>query len=287
MNYKILLFVCLSTVLFSSIEAYKPVFMLHGLGSDEHSYDGMISWINEDHPGTWTNAIPMYDKKNSTTNLWEQVDGISSYIRSIVNASPAIFVDGYHLVCHSQGALTCRAIAETASDHKISGLLLLSGPLLGEYGPYSIIPDVVVPDLYKILYTPLFQDHFSPANLWNDPHHQGLFLTQNVFLPPLSNLVTHNEEYKKNFVKVQKLILFGSSADEAILPWQSAKFEFYDQNEQIVPLQESLIYKRDLFGLRTLMNDHRVDFIFPDGVTHEQWVQNRTIFEKYILPYLD
>jgi len=288
MDVKLLLILCLVCGFFFPIQSYKPVFMLHGLSSDQHNYDDMIQWIEAAHPGTWTEAIAMYNKLNSTTDLWTQVKGISSHIRDVVNSSPDIFSEGYHLVCHSQGALTCRAIAEYMSDHKISGLLLLSGPLLGEYGPYSIIPEEVISDLYKLLYTPKFQAHFSPANMWNDPHQQDLFLSENVFLPPLSNLLSDsaNPAYKTNFIKVEQLVCFGSPADESILPWQSAKFEFYDESENIIPLDQTRIYNEDLFGLKTLMDSNKVDFVFPDNVTHMQWVQDEDIFDKYILPYL-
>ncbi|KNC70931.1 hypothetical protein SARC_16537 [Sphaeroforma arctica JP610] len=70
--------------------------------------------------------------------LWKQAEGIKQYIRATIAADTTdSFSAGYHLVCHSQGALTCRAVVETMDDHHIHTFVSLAGPQMGIYGPYG------------------------------------------------------------------------------------------------------------------------------------------------------
>ena len=54
--------------------------------------------------------------------------GVKDAIRKLVAADPALYADGYHLVCKSQGALTCRCVIESMDDHKVDTFVSLAGP---------------------------------------------------------------------------------------------------------------------------------------------------------------
>ncbi len=73
-------------------------------------------------------ALPLFEVVDSYVSLRKQVDGIIRFISNISNSQPQVYGQGYHLVCHSQGALLCRCIAQEWDDHNISALLSLAGP---------------------------------------------------------------------------------------------------------------------------------------------------------------
>ena len=78
--------------------------------------------------GTTFVALPVYQDVDSYIALQLQVKGIIRFISNISSAQPEVYSQGYHLVCHSQGALLCRCIAQEWDDHKVSVLVSLAGP---------------------------------------------------------------------------------------------------------------------------------------------------------------
>ena len=96
-----------------------------------------------------------------------QVEHIASSINDIVSASPDEFKDGYHLVCHSQGALICRCLTEYIGTHQIDTLVSMAGPQMGVYDEafFSFFPDSIgkltLEEIYHVAYTSVFQDTLS------------------------------------------------------------------------------------------------------------------------------
>ena len=84
-------------------------------------------------------------------------------------------------------------------------------------------------------------------------------------LPELDNVrETENSAlYKKNFQSVDKFVLFGSDADGAISPWQSAWFGVWKENtdSEVVNMEDRPEYKQDLFGLKTMNEAGRIELI--------------------------
>lgn len=58
----------------------------------------------------------------------QQVAGIIRFISNLTDAQPQLFGQGYHLLCHSQGALLCRCIAQEWDNHNVSSLVSIAGP---------------------------------------------------------------------------------------------------------------------------------------------------------------
>lgn len=111
-----------------SAAAFKPIFAMHGISSGHRDWAQFSQFVSKHHPGTHFVALRLFEVVDSYVSLREQVNGIIRFISNVSNSQPDVYAQGYHLVCHSQGALLCRCIAQEWDDHKISALVSLAGP---------------------------------------------------------------------------------------------------------------------------------------------------------------
>ncbi|KAH3744533.1 palmitoyl-protein thioesterase 2 [Pelomyxa schiedti] len=271
---------------------YKPVMMMHGYsmkpGKGSYTdWNDWVSWLAEDHPGQIVVPLNVDNSVESGKPLWTQVDDLAAIIEQTI-ASDSAFEQGYHLVGHSQGGLLTRCILELMSDLHVDQYLSLAGLQGGLYGladwEYENVTDEIVTDL---LYTAIMQDDYSIANSWRTPNYSR-YMANNEFLPYLNNERADNytEAYKTNFIKVNHLNLFGSSADGYIVPWYTSLFDFFDEDENRESMTVQKYYTADTFGLQTMDLAGRLSRTAVDGVTHSGWLHNRTAFELYLLPLL-
>jgi palmitoyl-protein thioesterase len=88
---------------------------------------------------------------------------------------------------------------------------------------------------------------------------------------------------------LDKLVLVGGPDDGVITPWESAHFEFYDENDKkdVIPLKESQLYKEDSIGLKKLDEDGKLKVVTFKNVHHVEWHINPKIIQEAILPHLD
>lgn len=173
-----------------------------------------------------------------------------------------------------KGALISRALIEMWKDHSVDTFISLVGPQLGQFGHPLLFLNLTRDILHLFLYNGLSQKAFSIANMWNDPANRESYLQKNLFLPIINNEVNHtfSEDFKRNFLRTKKVVLIASSADEIITPWQSSVFGFFDANKStIIPMHEQQVYVQDLFGLKTLDEENRLEVITATNVTHAGW----------------
>ena len=144
----------------------------------------------------------------------------------------------------------------------------------------------VVTDL---LYTSVLQSRISVANYWHEPFDRLRYEREVTFLPVLDNLVLTNssQRYKQNFLRLEKMALFGSPQDGDLAPWQTSLFSFLDSNNTIQNLTHFPYFKEDTFGLKTLYQAGKIDFRAIEGVPHSHWLTNETNFINNVLPYLN
>nr|XP_033772086.1 lysosomal thioesterase PPT2 isoform X2 [Geotrypetes seraphini] len=241
------------------VAAYKPIIVVHGLFDGPSNFKDLLGFINQTHPGTNVTVIDLFDHQKSLKPLWEQVKGFGEAIYPIMQNA----ADGVHLLCYSQGGLICRGILETIPDHNVDTFISLSSPQMGQYGDTDylryLFPHYMKSNLYRICYTQLGQD-FSICNYWND--------------------------WRKNFLRIQKLVLIGGPDDGVITPWQSSQFGFYDENESVTAMEEQKVYLQDAFGLKTLKARGSVITYTVNGVSHTMWHCNFTVYQNYIVKWL-
>jgi len=266
---------------------YKPVVMFHGYGGSFHDWDNIVGFIQKYHPGTQIYPLNLYNGDTSIfTPVLFQVEGIISYIQQQN-------LNDFHLLCHSQGALACRVVAQMISNVTIDTYISLSGPHMGQYGLIPgiqvIFPTIELELAYLILYREIIQATYSAAGYWNDPFRQTEYLTECLFLPIVNNQTfnSNSQEQKANFINLNKVALFGSPQDEIIQPWQSAFFGFWDSTQtQIIPMERQPIYTQDWIGLKTLNNNGHLQQTVVPNVKHVEWLQREDLFVKYLEPLL-
>ena len=230
-----------------------PIFMMHGIDDNHKAFDSMQTWIKAIDPSVNTTSFPICDDSASFTNLWDQGDQIIEHIQSAVRDSPEVYKDGYTLLCHSQGALTCRTVVERFDNHSVHTFISLAGPHMGEFGIpagwQSKVPwgrDLAYSFLLTGLTAPTFQKDLSIANFWSDPrpsagiagigHPAADFLSGNTFLPVLNNNPGRRTQgpggkpkddaeaarYKRNMLRLRRALFTASPVDDEIIPFDSA-----------------------------------------------------------------
>ncbi|XP_004073825.1 lysosomal thioesterase PPT2 [Oryzias latipes] len=267
--------------------AYKPVIIVHGLFDSPKNLLNLQRFISESHPGTNVTIIDLFDGYESLKPLWTQVEGFKAVIYPIMQNA----ADGVHFICYSQGGLVCRGILSTLPEHNVHTFISLSSPQAGQYGDTDyfkdVFPECVKSEIYHFCYLGIGQ-RFSICNYWKDPHHKDLYVNVSSYLALLNTEKPHPNatEWRKNFLKIQKLVLIGGPDDGVITPWQSSQFGFYDDNETVVEMQKQDFYLSDAFGLKTLAaREDLITCTFP-GVQHIQWHSNETVFHACMEKWL-
>uniref|UniRef100_F6XIA3 Epidermal growth factor-like protein 8 n=1 Tax=Equus caballus TaxID=9796 RepID=F6XIA3_HORSE len=111
-------------------------------------------------------------------------------------------------------------------EHNVDSFISLSSPQMGQYGDTDylkwLFPTSMRSNLYRICYSPWGQG-FSICNYWHDPHHDDLYLNASSFLALINGERDHPNAtaWRKNFLRVGRLVLIGGPDDGVITPWQS------------------------------------------------------------------
>ncbi|XP_069571180.1 lysosomal thioesterase PPT2-like [Brachyistius frenatus] len=270
----------------ASVDAYKPVIIVHGLFDGPKVFKTLSGYINKVHPGTEVTVINLFDNLASLKPMWKQVRGFRKLFDAVVQKAP----DGVHLLCFSQGGLICRALLSTTPNHNVDTFISLSSPLAGQFGETEYYLRWLPPakkEVYRFCYKFLGQK-ISICNYWNDPHQRSSYLMANDFLTLLDGDKAHREmkAWRRNFLLIKKLVLIGGPDDGVITPWQSSLFGFYDSNETVVEMRNQKFYRDDTFGLKTLDAHGDVSMCVHSGVKHCLWHSNFTVFRSCIETWL-
>ncbi|XP_012566774.2 lysosomal thioesterase PPT2-B isoform X1 [Hydra vulgaris] len=281
----------------NAVACYKTVVLIHGVLSDASHMIDMKGIIEKHHPGTNIILLKLYPEIESFVPLPRQLRFWSEKLKPIMLNNP----DGIHLICHSQGGLICLGIIEQFKDHNVHTLITLSSPLSGQFGvPAEMVQFIpwlngTREALSKYMYTVIAQDTFAISNYWKDPREEYLHFYESYasYLPLIENnprckKVIHEEaiERKKNFLKLENLVLIGGPQDEVIKPWQSSLFGFFDSDLKVVDMANQTMFIEDWFGLRTLYERGKVYLFTIPNVRHEEWHGDENVFEIAMKKFL-
>ncbi|KAL0487133.1 palmitoyl-protein thioesterase [Acrasis kona] len=273
------------------LAAYKPVITFHGINGNEHDFDRLKEWTEKYHPG----QLFLLNRRRTESvfmNLPYQVLGLAA---SIERMKAEHNFTSHHLLCHSQGALVCRAYLQSF-DHSCENFISLSGPQMGQFGAtlywenyMPFLRNLSTHEAHTLFYMRGVQYMITVANFWNDPWHHEEFLRESVFLPKYN--YEKNEQFKQNFMKLKLAVFYGSPGDEVIEPWESAVFGFFNTSKpaydyQMLTYRDQEVYTQDYFGLRTMGLQNRVIIKEIPNVNHGGWIFREDIFADYSLPYL-
>ncbi|KAJ7985384.1 hypothetical protein DPEC_G00351500 [Dallia pectoralis] len=281
------LLVMLCGVNLSDMLGYKPVVIVHGLLDGPKQFIPLAGAIQKVHPGTNVSVIDLYDHLSSLKPLWRQVMGFKKMFYPIAQEAK----NGVNLICFSQGGLICRGLLSILPDHNVHNFISLSAPQAGQYGDTAILkrffPHYLKAKVFHFCYSSLGQE-VSICNFWNDPHQRERFVNSSKYLALLNGEKPHSNmtEWRKNFLRINKLVLIGGPDDDVITPWESSQFGFYDSNETIVEMKKQNWFVADTFGLKTLHARGDLAQCLLSGVKHSGWHRNETVFSTCIEEWL-
>ncbi|RLN50745.1 hypothetical protein BBP00_00010034, partial [Phytophthora kernoviae] len=154
-------------------------------------------------------------------------------------------------------------------------------------------------DLARRAMDPKIQAAYSIINLARTPV-RDVWLETNEFLPMINNVIKcvwydfhcHMEKIrrKNNFLKLKEAHFFASPEDGAVVPWQSSHFgqyseansleeiEFGYEHFTVVEMCDTVEYREDTFGLRTLDERGALSFYTAPGVPHCCWLYDSPKF---------
>ncbi|XP_052673629.1 lysosomal thioesterase PPT2-A-like isoform X1 [Crassostrea angulata] len=264
--------------------AYKPVVFIHGFNGTSEDGDLIKDIIQKMHPGTLYYTANAFNRTDTVKPLWEEVAIVKPQLVKYMKAHP----DGINLICYSQGGLVCRGLLSTIPDHNVDTLIAVSSPMAGMYGGFKGLPGFVKRNAYRLLYSKMGQRIFL-GNYWKDPHHLDLYEKFSDFLAPLNNesVSPHITEFKRNFLRIKRMVLIGGPDDGLICPWQSSLFGFYDENEIVQDMKKQRYFIEDSFGLRTMSEQKRLFWYNIKGIVHKQWVRNPDVIKSVFMKWLN
>jgi len=270
---------------------------MHGVGSGADEMSTIERLLASRDNSTVVTNIPLFENRASWDHdLQTQLDGVTSYIRAVVAKSPSVYQNGYHLVCKSQGALTCRMVIENMNDHNVDTFVSLAGPQQGVFGDayFQSLKKYGLPDwlirgtadsMWRVAYNFLGQK-ISDGNMWRDPHHLDLFEEHSIVIPKFTEMAT--VEMRTNFIRLRRAVFCvgsGSSYDGGIEPWQTGVWGSQNESGVMVNMTKQSFYVNDTFGLKTLDESGRLNLTIVEGASHGDWTGNEDIIRKYVIPH--
>ena len=75
------------------------------------------------------------------------------------------------------------------------------------------------------------------------------------------------EKQKQNIISLSNFVMIWSPNDEIIYPSESGKFSFLDKDMNIIPIEETELYKEDTLGLKYLDDKERLH-IYETNCSH-------------------
>lgn len=259
-----------------------PIVLLHGIATNADNIQNMSEWLEYNFQRPVFNIeIGNGIKTSIYTPVSLQMKELCETIYTIDELK-----NGFDFIGISQGGLLARGYVERCNAYPVRNLITLVSPHGG-----TIIKNIAVN-----MYSDFYQEHFSASNYWRDPRLLAEYLIKCSYLPLLNNEIieetekdeividynTDNEIFisndrneddmantqRDNIKSLKKFVLVWSPNDKIVNPPQSAKFSFYDEKFDVIPLEETDLYKTDALGLKYLDNNDKL-FIHQTSCAHE------------------
>ena len=266
-----------------------PTAVFHGMG-DQCINPGMHDFTRELGKQTGAYARCVEVGAGAATSLFKNFQRQAEMDCEAVLADEN-FQGEFNVLGLSQGALIARYIAESCPvKGQVRNLSSIGGPNMGVAdipqcfeGQICSIVNYVARDL---VYYELIQDIVGPAGYFRDPWHMDRYLSGSVFLPYLNNETGEADAMasnKERFSALNGVQLIMFTEDSMVFPKESEWFHQLDQDNNVIPLEETDFYINDYIGLRALNEAGRVHFESIVG-DHLQFTDED--IAKTIVPFL-
>ncbi len=199
------------------------------------------------------------------------------------------FNGDFSILSISQGGLIARYIIQKCEmKGTVEKLVSFGGPMLDTSkvpfclnGVFCFIINSLV-DYF--VYGKKIQKNIGPAGYYRTATHLDDYINSESLLVQLNNEgKIIDEKSKERFTKLESLMLIGFKNDKMISPKETAEFWEYDENFNLVPMNQTEVYTRDLFGLKTLDEENKIHIKYLDG-EHIEFEFEDVL--KYAVPYL-
>jgi palmitoyl-protein thioesterase len=257
---------------------------MHGINSNASSLDYLQKLIQEHYPTRFVLNVEVGNGRETSifSPMFEQVELFNQQIQS----HPEL-ADGFHLIGFSQGTLITRGYIQLYNKPPVINYISLAGPQAGQFGTPYLNIEVLDNLLSEIDYITPIQNYLAPGQYWKNPKLLDLYVEKSIYLAVINNERNYNQTLYNNFVSINKLILVYSTNDKVIHPPISGWFGFYDSQMNILQFNQTDIYLKDLFGLKKLNIDNKIEFYKTEfeHTDHTNELASKFINET-IIPWL-
>jgi palmitoyl-protein thioesterase len=231
-----------STPTTTYIQKY-PVVVLHGLESSSREMEPLCDWLETTFNRDVYNMEIGNGKKTSLySSLRDQLDELCLSIYEIDELS-----DGFDFIGISQGGLLARGYVERCNSYPVRNLITFVAPHGGVFWPNT--------KNNGLMYNDFYQNHLSIASYWRNPTMLETYLTSCSYLPLLNNEFWCEAEspiHRRNMRNLSNFVMIWSPMDTVLDPPESGKFSFFDEDFEVIPLEQTDLYKNDSLGLKFL-----------------------------------
>ena len=134
-----------------------------------------------------------------------------------------------------------------------------------------------------MVFSDSFQSGWAPANYWRDPNNFNTYLYKSDFLAEANNERNYSEERRQKFFNLKRVMFIKWDDENTIKPSESSWWGEYDSNYNVIHRNNTILYQKDLIGIKTLENEGRAKFInIPGGHMHFTYEQ----IDNIIIPFL-
>ena len=223
-----------------------PLVVLHGLESSSIKMEPFCKWLSESfNLQVFNIEIGNGEETSVITSLNKQLDKLCEIIYKIDELQ-----DGFNFIGMSQGGLLARGYVERCNLYPVNNLITLVTPHGGEF----------IKNIKINMYNSFTQNYFSVANYWRDPIQLESYLKGCLYLPILNNELNTDKslDQKDKIKSLNNFVMIWSPYDVVLSPPESGKFSFFNENLQVIHLEETDLYNKDLLGLKYLNENDRL-----------------------------
>ena len=257
-----------------TVSEYKPVVIWHGLG-DNYNSSGIhkaVDIFTEHYPGIKVYSVSLNENPSSDQQLSVFGDANKQLEQTCKQLSEIDDLQyGFDAIGFSQGGLFLRALVETCPQVSISNLITFGSPHMG----VSELPLCKQNDwlckgrnafLKKQVWHDSVQKRVIPAQYFRDPKDYDNYLKYSNFLADINNERDKvHRQYRDRLLNLSKFVMVSFSQDTTLVPKDSATFSDYSQSGERIAFEDTMIYKEDRIGLKSLNEAKKIDFLSLDS----------------------
>jgi len=249
-------------------------------------YDKVIAVGHSQGGVIWRGMIENWDKHNVHTFIT-----LASPQHGVANVPPLDFLDDYINDNFKDKPFRLYFLRAVVCHLKSVRLELTLDDLIKLENILKEIAKEVIEWFFQMLLMS------APFNYNFDSTHYDLYLEKIQYFPeinnekpPLPERTEKQKARKANFLLLERMVMIGGPQDGWVVPWQSEHFGCFDEKgENVLDMTETEIYKRDLFGLKTLSerDGKTIKRITVENMSHHQFVCNEEVLTKYVVPEVE